>query len=581
MGERKERWHLARPRQTGILLVVGVALIVAASLLQRGLSSMALAQGGLTVTVDVVADDGLGDVQSFRSVEEGQVFTIEVQATNIRSPGFTSYAVGLTFDPALLSTTTASIVDKSGLPNQIVKTVGTGRLDVAFIDFSDVLCAAPGPSPYEGGDAALLFAVTFTAVAEGTAVIGVDPDATEIGICDATTEIPNVFEGAEVTVTGPPTPTPTPTETPTMTPTHTATPTATATHTATPTPTFTPGPEPLPDLQVTKVDLQDPVDAGGSITYQIFVQNRGPGVADDVLIYDVFPDGTTVVSFSPAPPCFELIGGIACGFVSIAGDDGLPGGPDEVLITLTVQAPRVLLDTVLRNRAGAIASNELDVTKGDNEDTEDTLVVAPPPPDLSIAKVSQPTTVETRGVVLYVIRVKNNGPGAAENVSVRDTLPPGSIFSASLGCLQALGGELVCDIGAIAPSDGLPGGPDEAAVLIQALMPVANRDVDVVNTASVLSSNEPPTTLDDNTAFATTRVLGCPDLDGDGRAFLGDVIQVSQYWNVRAGDSRWEADTNPSNGIPDGEERDIDGDGWVFLSDILRISLWWNRTCPM
>ena len=93
----------------------------------------------------------------------------------------------------------------------------------------------------------------------------------------------------------PPTATPTNTSTPTYTPTPTSTPTSTSTPTATPTPT----PTPAADLVVTKYDDLDPMTAGTVLTYTIVVTNNGPSTAENVVITDTLPAGTTYQNGSP------------------------------------------------------------------------------------------------------------------------------------------------------------------------------------------------------------------------------------------------------------------------------------------
>jgi uncharacterized repeat protein (TIGR01451 family) len=70
--------------------------------------------------------------------------------------------------------------------------------------------------------------------------------------------------------------------------------------------------------------------------------------------------------------------------------------------------------------------------------------------DLKIAKNASPVPAIVGSNLTYTITVTNAGPGAASNVVVTDTVPPGTIFvSTSTGCVEA-GGTVTCNLGALA-----------------------------------------------------------------------------------------------------------------------------------
>lgn len=562
----------ATPRRTAAL-VAAVAIVVAAAVAAaQAQAPRGEAQTpGFTVYVDGVADGGVGDVQTSASVTQSGLHKAEIEVQGLTGGGLAGYNVTLNWSPAAnLTTAPAKIIDKTGFV-QVVRTAGVGTLTAAFTNLDDITCTNPlAGGAGEGATSAVLMEVEFTAVSPGLTTLSFDTAVTEIALCDTSTVAPDHFDGASISVQG----------TPTVTPTHTITPTVEPTLTPVPTATYTPGPIPYPDLNVTKIDLADPVGGGDPISYEVLVRNLGPAAAQDVLVYDVIDPATTLVSFSPAPPCFQLIGGIACGFLMLAANDGQPGGPDELTISVTVQTAQIYQDIVATNRAGAIASNELAATENDNEAVETTAVIAPPAPDLVVTKASQPAKAETRAAVIYRLDIRNIGPGVAQNVVITDSLPADAVFVGPAPCVAAPGNQVVCNIATIAANDALPGGPDEVTILLQVLMPRAKRDVTVTNQVGATLSNEPPTTLGDNAASATTAVIGCPDVNGDGKVGLPDVTQVSLYWNVFSTDPRWQADVDPANGVPDGQERDVNADNKVGLLDVVRIALWWNRICP-
>jgi uncharacterized repeat protein (TIGR01451 family) len=69
--------------------------------------------------------------------------------------------------------------------------------------------------------------------------------------------------------------------------------------------------------------------------------------------------------------------------------------------------------------------------------------------DLEISKADSPDPVTVGDNLTYTITVTNNGPDAAANVVVTDTLPSGVTFvSASPGCVHAAG-VVTCNLGTI------------------------------------------------------------------------------------------------------------------------------------
>ena len=70
-----------------------------------------------------------------------------------------------------------------------------------------------------------------------------------------------------------------------------------------------------------------------------------------------------------------------------------------------------------------------------------------------------------------------------------------------------------------------------------------------------------------------------PDISGDGKVSLPDVIRLALIWNQLPGDPGWDADTD-ANGIADGIDRDVSRDGKISLPDVIIMALAWNRTCP-
>ncbi len=130
--------------------------------------------------------------------------------------------------------------------------------------------------------------------------------------------------------------------------------------------------------------------------------------------------------------------------------------------------------------------------------------------DLSLTKTANPITVESGDQVTYQINVVNEGPEAAPNVVVEDTLPAGVTFvSASDSCSQS-GLVVICDLGDLA---------NGAQVAIQIIVTIntATAGTEIVNTAVVTFSGE-DSNPDNNSDSAVVTVVatGTIDISGSG-----------------------------------------------------------------
>jgi uncharacterized repeat protein (TIGR01451 family) len=181
---------------------------------------------------------------------------------------------------------------------------------------------------------------------------------------------------------------------------------------------------PSADLQVTKVDLSDPVTAGQNLAYTITVTNAGPSSAASSSLNDTLPAGTTFVSLSSpggwtcTTPAVGSGGTVSCSNPSMA--------VGSAVFTLTVNVnSSVAAGTVLSNTATA-ASTTNDPNTGNESGTATTTVAAVA--DLQVTKTDSPDPVTAGGNLTYTITVTNAGPSNAATASLSDTLPAGTTF---------------------------------------------------------------------------------------------------------------------------------------------------------
>ena len=182
-------------------------------------------------------------------------------------------------------------------------------------------------------------------------------------------------------------------------------------------------------LTLTKTDSPDPVLAGNNLTYTVTVGNAGPSTAQDVVVTDALPSGTTFVSAvggTGSTACAE----VALGLVSCEVGDLDPGESETLFITVKVGAS-VPDGTVLTNTAVASSPTDPDGAQA----TATTTVRAQA--ELWMEKTGTALAGNPAPAIVYRLIVHNHagsapddtptsgagGPSDAQNVVVTDNLP--------------------------------------------------------------------------------------------------------------------------------------------------------------
>jgi uncharacterized repeat protein (TIGR01451 family) len=182
-------------------------------------------------------------------------------------------------------------------------------------------------------------------------------------------------------------------------------------------------------LTLTKTDSPDPVVAGAQLTYTVTVGNGGPSTAQDVVVEDTLPDGTTLVSAvggTGTTACAEVQTGVVSCEVGALG----PGDSETIFIT-------VLVDSSVAD--GATLTNEAEASSPTDPDgasaSATTAVVARA--DLWMEKTGTAPAGNPAGALIYRLTVHNEqgsapddtptsgagGPSDAQSVVVTDPLP--------------------------------------------------------------------------------------------------------------------------------------------------------------
>ena len=270
------------------------------------------------------------------------------------------------------------------------------------------------------------------------------------------------------------------------------------------------------DLAVTKSGPAAPT-AGTNATYTVTVTNNGPSTATDVTLTDTLPPGTTYVSTSqtngPAFSCPQSAGVVTCTRATFAP---LATASFDIVVAIPAgtTGPLTNAATVTAATPDPVpANNTATATSGTGTAA-----------DLSVAKLG-PGTATAGTSVRYTVDVTNHGPSTASNVTLTDTLPPGTSFVSvtqisgpSFQCAHAAG-VVTCAIASLAPTT------TALFSIVATVGPGATGTL--VNTAAVSSSTPDPSTAN-NVSTTATVLDATADLEvaknGPATATAGNTV---------------------------------------------------------
>ncbi|GAB4184804.1 MAG: hypothetical protein Tsb002_08100 [Wenzhouxiangellaceae bacterium] len=237
------------------------------------------------------------------------------------------------------------------------------------------------------------------------------------------------------------------------------------------------------DVAVTKTGPAS-IMPGETLQFTLVIDNNGPGTATGITLQDSTPTGLSFVSASNGCSEAQLNAG-SCPVGSLA-----PGSSTAVTITYSVPPDYLLLGNPdpIENIATVNAAGDSDPSN----DTDNALVPLISDADLQVVK-SGPATVIAGNQVTYTLAVTNNGPSAAQNVSLDDPTPAGLTFvSATAPCAAGF----PCALGNLASG---------ASVSVDVTYQVpADATGTIVNTAMVSSPTPDPVPGNNDSTVTTT-----------------------------------------------------------------------------
>ncbi|KGE87988.1 hypothetical protein IX84_11755, partial [Phaeodactylibacter xiamenensis] len=234
-------------------------------------------------------------------------------------------------------------------------------------------------------------------------------------------------------------------------------------------------PNPIIDLELTKVVDNATPNVGEEVTFTVTVENQGPSDATGVAVRDNLPSGYTFVSSNGAYDD-------ATGIWTIG--DLANGASVSLEITASVNATGDYFNVAEVSEANEDDTDSTpDNDDGDqSEDDEDSAETTPNPIiDLELTKVVDNATPNVGEEVTFTVTVENQGPSDATGVAVRDNLPSGYTFVSSNGAYDDATG--IWTIGDLA---------NGASVSLEITASV-NATGDYFNVAEVSEANEDDT----------------------------------------------------------------------------------------
>jgi uncharacterized repeat protein (TIGR01451 family) len=179
------------------------------------------------------------------------------------------------------------------------------------------------------------------------------------------------------------------------------------------------------DRSLTKDPSSAQVASGGQVMYTLVVRNNGPSDDSNVMVTDPTSAGLSLVSADPSQGSCSTEGGrVSCDLGDLRA-----GGSAQILVTATVTAlagASCSANTI--TNTATVSGDAFDPNPDNNQDSAQICVPPGPPPpppppfDLVVSKTANDRSVLIGQRVTYRVTVRNNGPGAAPDARVTDTL---------------------------------------------------------------------------------------------------------------------------------------------------------------
>lgn len=251
------------------------------------------------------------------------------------------------------------------------------------------------------------------------------------------------------------------------------------------------------NLEITKSADKTQVKPGEELTYTITVTNTGTKDAQNVVITDSIPKGTTYKQNS-------------------ASDDI---SPVDGKLTWTVnvdhgQSVTKLFTVIVNKDVTGKIRNIASVQDPEKEDPTSTDPVETDTINLKVEKSANPDSIAPGGQINYTLTVTNTGSVDAEGVVLTDSIPRGTTFVSADDDIQPAGNVLTWNLGTVTPNTPV------TKHFVVSVDPQTRGTI--TNTAIVTSdgedipSNETTTTVEDKTDVSVTKSVDGPEVAKPG-----------------------------------------------------------------
>ena len=267
---------------------------------------------------------------------------------------------------------------------------------------------------------------------------------------------------------------------------------------------------PHADIQITGSDSPDPVAPNGNITYTVTVTNAGPDAAANTTMSALLSNGLTYQSITiPAGwSCPPLTVGQGSGFTCSIPSMAL--GSSVFTVVLKAGQAQIGPNNTTINELFTASSDAADPNSANNAVTVSTAYVVPTA-NLAVTNSDAPEPVNSGGTITYTQTITNNGPDAAANANITESIGSGVTFQSittpgGWSCTTpAIGGTgaISCSIASLANA-----GSASFTVVVN----VTAVSGSVSNTITG-SSDASDTVQANNSATATTTVTPLPTAD--------------------------------------------------------------------
>lgn len=247
---------------------------------------------------------------------------------------------------------------------------------------------------------------------------------------------------------------------------------------------------------------------GDTLTYTITLNQTGNVSADDVVIQDIIPQGTTFIENSvivngETVPGVNPVSGIPIGTIIVGGD---AIASFQVTVT-SIPTPNELNNKAITTFNYIVNPNNLPVT---NTTTTNTVTTTVQNDNVVAIKSVNATNALPSQTLTYTITITNSGNVTIEDLLAIDTVPVDTIFITGSVTINGINQPNAN------PENGIPLGslaPNESVVITfqvtissSTIQTAINNDASVSYTVTI-DPNEPPITITKQTNTVTTTIV--------------------------------------------------------------------------